>query len=271
MHYIAGMPSPTRIGVRSARVAEMKAAVASLAADLEAYGSRHGGRFVLFGSAARGDMRHDSDVDILVDFPTDQESKAWFFAEDRAWAHDLKPDIHIKGMQTPRFLAQIEADAAGESMDGKVWNFVLDSAASSERHFAAGVRLFEQSVFSDEGEGYVRLMAFLHTMQAGHTSLEAALMRTLRGLGEDRPGGERWHEALIDQCATPGVGGRAAILPARLAVLAHATRSFRHFATHSYDVMFDDAKARVVVEAARELGPLLRPTLEAFIAGMDQK
>ena len=247
----------------------MQAAVALLAADLEAYAGRNGGRFVLFGSAARGEMRHDLDVDILVDFPTDSESKAWLFAEDRAWALDLKPDIHLKGWKTPHFLAQVEADAAGESMAGKVWGFVLDSARSSERRFAAGLRLFEQGDFSDDGEGYVRLMAFLHAMQSGHTSLEAALMRALRALDEERPGGERWHEALIDQCTAPVPGGRPAILPARLAELAHATRTFRHFATHSYDVMFDDGKARVAVDAARELGPQLTLAFDAFAHEID--
>lgn len=247
----------------------MQTAVSSLAAELKAYGTRNGGRFILFGSAARGDMRDDSDVDILVDFPTDRENDAVFFAEGRAWAVDLKPDIHLKGFKTERFLQQVAADAAGESMDGKVWGFVLDSARSSERHFAAGVRLFEQGAFSEEGEGYVRLMAFLHVMQSGHTSLEAALMRALRGLDEDRPKGENWHEALIDQCAAPVADGRPSILPERLAELAQATRAFRHFATHSYDVVFDDTKARVAVEAARELGPLIVPTLEAFIVGVD--
>ncbi len=33
--------------------------------------ARTAGGFLLFGSAARGEMRFDSDVDILVDFPPD--------------------------------------------------------------------------------------------------------------------------------------------------------------------------------------------------------
>ena len=56
-------------------------AVDDLRSALAEYAREHGGRFLLFGSAARGDMRYDSDVDILVDFPPDTLDDAWNFAE----------------------------------------------------------------------------------------------------------------------------------------------------------------------------------------------
>ena len=60
---------------------------------LAAYAREHGGRYLLFGSAARGDMRYDSDVDILVDFPPDALDDAWNFAERACWDRKLEPDI----------------------------------------------------------------------------------------------------------------------------------------------------------------------------------
>ncbi|MBV9248595.1 MAG: nucleotidyltransferase domain-containing protein [Acetobacteraceae bacterium] len=60
---------------------------------LTAYAREHGGRFLLFGSAARGTMRYDSDVDILVDFPPDTLDHAWNFAERACWDRRLDPDI----------------------------------------------------------------------------------------------------------------------------------------------------------------------------------
>lgn len=42
-------------------------------ADLE---QRHGGRFWLFGSAARGNVRGDSDIDLVADFPVEVEFEA---------------------------------------------------------------------------------------------------------------------------------------------------------------------------------------------------
>ena len=87
------------------------AAVAVLRQELAAYGLSHGGRFVLFGSAARETMRHDSDVDILVDFPPDALDDAWVFAEDACWRLKLSPDILPRSWCRRRFLDHTAADA----------------------------------------------------------------------------------------------------------------------------------------------------------------
>ena len=66
---------------RKAREAERRRqAVAELREVLAAYAREHRGRYLLFGSAARGGMRYDSDVDILVDFPCEALNDAWNFA-----------------------------------------------------------------------------------------------------------------------------------------------------------------------------------------------
>lgn len=103
------MSYPTLTERKRAKVARMEAAVEALAADLAAYAREHGGRFVLFGSAARGEMRHDSDVDILADFPSSLGWDPAEFAEDRARARDLKPDVHLMGMSGLRLRERVAA------------------------------------------------------------------------------------------------------------------------------------------------------------------
>lgn len=88
------MSYPTLTERKREKVARMQAAVDALATDLAAYAREHGGRFILFGSAARGELRHDSDVDVAADFPPEAASEAWDFAEGRAAALGLKPDVH---------------------------------------------------------------------------------------------------------------------------------------------------------------------------------
>jgi hypothetical protein len=46
------------------------------------YAREKGGRYLLFGSAARGEMKFDSDIDVLVDFPEDQMRDAMNAVED---------------------------------------------------------------------------------------------------------------------------------------------------------------------------------------------
>lgn len=97
--------------LKAAERSRRLAAVAVLRQELAEYGRSHGGNFVLFGSAARETMRHDSDVDILVDFPPDALDDAWVFAEDACWRLKLSPDIRPKAWCSQRFLNHIAADA----------------------------------------------------------------------------------------------------------------------------------------------------------------
>jgi hypothetical protein len=79
---------------KAAEAVRRQHAVAELVPALAAYARARGGRFPLFGSAARRTMRYDSDVDILVDFPEDARGDAWNFAETACWDRGLEPDLY---------------------------------------------------------------------------------------------------------------------------------------------------------------------------------
>lgn len=89
----------------------MAARIEELRADLGRYAALHGGRFILFGSAARGDFNLSSDIDILVDFPEDKEDEAWRYAEDACYARRLKQDIRPKRWCSQVFLDRALRDA----------------------------------------------------------------------------------------------------------------------------------------------------------------
>ena len=74
---------------------------------LSDYARAHGGRFLLYGSAARGDLRHDSDIDLLVDFPETAQSAAWAFAEQACWDRGLEPDIRPLAWCSEPFRAHV--------------------------------------------------------------------------------------------------------------------------------------------------------------------
>jgi predicted nucleotidyltransferase len=92
------------------KLAAYRDGVEALKPLLAAYAREHGGRFILFGSAARGTPHDQSDVDILVDFPLVMENAAWAFAEDACFALRLQPDIHLAGWVSERVLNRAQEE-----------------------------------------------------------------------------------------------------------------------------------------------------------------
>jgi predicted nucleotidyltransferase len=88
---------------KTAEAARRAAAVEALVAVLPEYARAHGGRFLLFGSAARGQMKFTSDVDLLIDFPPDALNEAWIFAEAACWDRGLEPDLLPYGASSQNF------------------------------------------------------------------------------------------------------------------------------------------------------------------------
>ena len=78
------------------------------------------------------------------------------------------------------------------------WAEVEEDVAAAAGHLARSVELFGAGGFAGEGlEAYKARMAFMHSMQSGHTSLESALVRIMDLLGEEPPTGRDWHADLI--------------------------------------------------------------------------
>lgn len=259
------------------KVARMEAAVAELKPALAAYAREHGGRFVLFGSAARREMRADSDVDIYVDFSGRTQSEAASFAEDVSWRLGLRPDILAFSSPAGRFRERVESEGlilpgdenrwAEPMTNDERWGDILDAARSAAFHFRAAEEIFtEERLEATDQAGYRAGMAFYHAMQSGHTALESALKRVLVALGEQPPSGSEWHKELIRQSTQiSGPGGRPVLGP-ELAAAADKARGFRHFASHAYDKPFKPDEARPAVEAGRMIADRIEAEL-AVLAG----
>jgi predicted nucleotidyltransferase len=95
---------------KAAEAVRRRRAVEDLSSVLAVYARDHGGRFLLFGSAARGDMRYNSDVDLLVDFPQEILDDAWNFAERACWDRRLDPDITPFSWCKGLFLERVTPD-----------------------------------------------------------------------------------------------------------------------------------------------------------------
>jgi hypothetical protein len=148
------------------------------------------------------------------------------------------------------------------------WLEIEDDFNGASQHFRLAVQLFRRGGFAKEGiDGYAAGMAFMHSMQAGHTSLENGLKRILVLLNEDLPIGESWHSDLIKRASKKTLK-RPAILSKATSDFADETRRFRNVAVRSYD-SFLPQYADVSVVAAESLSVSLLPELNTFQALVD--
>jgi hypothetical protein len=148
------------------------------------------------------------------------------------------------------------------------WLEIEDDFNGAAQHFGLAVQLFRRGGFTNEGiDGYAAGMAFMHSMQAGHTSLENGLKRILVIMNEDLPIGESWHADLIKRVSKK-TQKRPAILSKKTSDFADETRRFRNVAVRSYD-SFLPQYADVSVCAAESLSVSLLPELNAFQALVD--
>jgi hypothetical protein len=143
------------------------------------------------------------------------------------------------------------------------WIEIDRDKASAVTHFSRAGQIADDPAFeADDLAGYTMQMAFMHAMQSGHTSLENALTRILRLLGEALPTGESWHADLIQRVAI-ALTSRPAILPPDLAEAADETRRFRNRAVRSYD-NFKSERAKPAIQAAARLAAGLSGAIAAF-------
>lgn len=78
----------------------------TIAQRKRSYARETGGRFVVFGSFVPGAMRHDGDLDILIDFEAGKAPEAWRFVEDLCAAHAIEPDLKDVISTKPDFVAK---------------------------------------------------------------------------------------------------------------------------------------------------------------------
>lgn len=106
------MASIVTLWEREALTAAARMAAADrIIVALQVYARQNSGRFIVFGSATRRKMRHDSDIDILIDFPAEMTSAARNFAEDLCIAAHLPADIFPITTHSAAFLGRVMPDA----------------------------------------------------------------------------------------------------------------------------------------------------------------
>lgn len=259
-------------------VTAMRRALQRVRGALEAYARAHGGRYILFGSAVHGFHGAHSDVDLVADFPPEEEAAAVRFAEHLCGDHGLSPDVHEARFLKPAVLAR--ALETGACLDGtrkpgsgrsvrmaEAWADIEELQNSAIEHFRNAVEDYAEGEAAHSMRRRRQLSASVqHEMVAGHTSVEALLRRLLDGVGEPNPQGSDWHAALLRQVCAP-TDRRPAILPPDLCADLDITRRFRHRALHGYD-HFDLEAAQPAVAAAARVAEALPTAFDAFRSRM---
>ena len=96
---------------KSREAARRRAAAAEIIGQLRRYAAENGGRFLVFGSAATDRIDHNSDFDVVVDFPAAAETAAVEWVEDICTRHRIPADVHAGSTTKKAFLDRIESRA----------------------------------------------------------------------------------------------------------------------------------------------------------------
>lgn len=149
------------------------------------------------------------------------------------------------------------------------WIEVEKDFASSARHFETAAKYYARGhALPDNDERDLISMAFMHAMMAGHSSLEAGMLRIMAIVGEQPPAGDSTHADLISRMSESLPGKRPAFLPRELVDHANETRRFRHVSVRTYDD-FKWALAKLPVESGLVITRAIRPALRAFRSIID--
>ena len=89
------------------KMERMAQALVEIDAALTAYAREHGGRFIRYGSTAKGQMRQHSDVDLIADFRGEASLEAASYAESLCYSKDMKPDVSASAYVSDRFKAMV--------------------------------------------------------------------------------------------------------------------------------------------------------------------
>jgi predicted nucleotidyltransferase len=95
---------------RADQLARMRTAIAQLERELRDFARSRGGRFVIFGSVARGEFEPDSDVDIVADFAPLDQLDAELAAERLCHSLGLQPDVRAPGDCSAELTDRIRRD-----------------------------------------------------------------------------------------------------------------------------------------------------------------
>ena len=93
------------------KMERMERAIVEIDAALTAYAREHGGRFIRYGSTAKGRMMQHSDVDIIADFPDEASLAAASFAESLCYDKNMKPDVSASAYVSDRFKSKVVEEA----------------------------------------------------------------------------------------------------------------------------------------------------------------
>ena len=88
-----------------------RATAAEIMCALSEFAKEQGGKFLIFGSAARGTIGYDSDIDIIVDFPAEKEADACSYVERLCARYGLQVDLLSRRTTAKNFLDRISTDS----------------------------------------------------------------------------------------------------------------------------------------------------------------
>lgn len=124
-----------------------------------------------------------------------------------------------------------------------------------------------ESYQKDSLDAFDRQVLLMHCLASGYTSLESAIKRIMKLVGEDLPSGSSWHVELIQQAGMDLEDIRSPIFSEEVINHLYNLRGFRHVAFHNYS-NFSATLAQPAIDSATYIAQSLKGHIDEFMKKM---
>jgi predicted nucleotidyltransferase len=218
----------------------------------------------LFGSAANGTMREDSDVDIAVRGISPEK----FFSAMAAASEALNRNVDLVDLDSKNPISEDIRKQMVSKHPPRLREYLDNEFANLSLLLDSASPLLQK--VSTSPPDNIEIMAVAALLHSFYTGIESAFKRIAMLVDETVPAGEFSHTELLRQMSRP-TQRRLELLSAGLSATLQDYLRFRHFFRHAYTYHLDWSQMSQLAQNCRPVLEQLKSAAYSFLADYENR